>query len=163
MNRAVLAAVDEPLLARYDEPVGVEGGQLSGREVVDAFALLHVDGPVGEHDVRVEPLGPRECLEPPEEPAPHGPGHVVDRAARIDEIETPITQAPRGQPTDVPAHPARADAPGARQALGLGEPRARDVDAGHVEAALGEEDAVARPSPQPTSSTRAPGGSRALT
>jgi hypothetical protein len=31
----------------------------------------------------------------------------------------------------------------ARSVLGLGEPRARDVDAGHVETALGEEDAVA--------------------
>ena len=56
--------VDDQLLASQNGPVWVERSQLSRREVVDPLAFLHVDGAIGEDHVGVEPMLPRDGLEP---------------------------------------------------------------------------------------------------
>ena len=71
-----------------------------------------------------------------EQAGPPGPGHVVDRAARIDEIEEADHQAPRLQAVDGPADPVHPHAPAARQTLGFGR-RARSRAARFTSASVG--------------------------
>ncbi len=114
MDRPVLVAVGDPLLASQNGPVWVERSQLSRREVVDPLAFLHVDGAIGEDDVGVEAMPPRDGLEPGDEFGPHGPRHVVDGAARVDEIEALLEQGQRVQAADVATHPAHPHPSAAR-------------------------------------------------
>lgn len=73
--------------------------------------LLDVDGPVGEDNVGVEPVRSREDLEPRDKVRSHGPRHIVDDAARIDEIEEAPDHAPATHAADIATNPAHLDPP----------------------------------------------------
>jgi hypothetical protein len=110
MTRAVLVAVDDPRLASQKGPVGVERSQLSWSKVVDLLPLLDVHEVVGEDNVGVEPVFSRDDLEPRDEVCSHGPRHVVDGAARIDEIEEPPDHVPSAHAAHIAAPPIRREA-----------------------------------------------------
>src|SRR5262249_60394458 len=87
---------DRPVAAPPDPPVGVGATQLTGAEVIDTLVLLHVDLAVGEDEMRVDADGARGGLEPRQKSRPEPTRHVVDRPARVHEIEPPLGQISRG-------------------------------------------------------------------
>src|SRR6266542_505310 len=139
VRNAILGAGDVVLLAAMHPPVAVSAPQFPGNEVVDDLALLHIDGPVREHDKAVVAPRAREALEPCEQAHPQVARHIVHGDTRIDEAEGTA----EGEVRHVPLDPPHLYAPLLRQPLGLAEACHGNLHPGHGETRGGEEDAVA--------------------
>src|SRR5262249_38837262 len=130
---------DLEILVREDRPAVEEARKLPRREVVDLFALLPVDHPIGEDDVGMEATRGGEDPEPPEEALPVTPRKMVHGAAGGREIETPCHRGLEHRSTE----PSPLELPFIGQPTCLGQGVGRDIEPRHFEASGGEVDAVA--------------------
>src|SRR2546428_5757936 len=144
MRTAVPITRDRSVAVPPDPPVSVDATQLTGGEVVDALVLLDIDCPIGEDEMRVNADRTRGGLHPSQESGPQPTRYVVDRPARVHEIELVFGQISRR----VAMHPAHLDAGAPREALGLAEAGGRDIHGGHLTPPTGGKDAGA-PLPPP--------------
>src|SRR5438445_4094280 len=139
VSNTVLSAGDQAFLVAQDDPATVGLAQLVGREVVHDLVLLAVDPPLREDDVRVVSARTCEPAQALEQAAAIGPGDVVDRAARMDEVE----RAADRQIRQDRAHPRDVDAAALGEVLGLLEPLDREIDPDYVMSLLGQKHAIA--------------------